>query len=412
MTARNHVFLPYASRRTKVASTLSLIRSALARGARCIWCEDKRDPQLVHDLADAQIAIDRAVVDAARLSGWLSEMADETSRAGYDGLVVLRDGSCADREPAEHGRYEATLDEVVQTVPVQLVCLYDRTSLRPELASELLCTHPHALIDDLICDNPHHLAPQLYLSKDREGELTQRLAAMRGRQLRENGDRRDLERRAELLRKTFEVIESERRALAREVHDELGQVLMAIHLRLQTASAASPGQFDDLAELVAGAGAAVQTFALELRPSLLDDLGLTAALRSFLKRRAQDAGIEIELDAMVERSALEPTVEMACFRIVQEAVTNVVRHAKAQHASVSLVARAKELDVTVRDDGVGFEPELARAAITAERGRLGILGMTERAALAGGVLAVESSPGRGTVVRARLPLAFAGAKST
>lgn len=411
MTAAKHVLVPYA-RHAKVASTLSLIRSSLARGARCIWCEDKRDAKLAHDLADAGIAIERAIVDASRLSGWLAETAEETSRAGYDGLVVLRDGGCMDRQAAEHGRFEARLDEVLSSRPVQLVCLYDRSSLGPVLASELLCTHPHAVIGDLICDNPHYLSPAIYLSKEREGELEHRLSAMHARQLRENDDRRNLERRAELLRKTFEVIEAERCALAREVHDELGQLLTAIHLRLQTASAAIPGHFDDLADLVAGAGAAVQSFALELRPSLLDDLGLTAALRSFLKRRARDAGIEIELDATLDRSALAPAVETACFRIVQEAVTNVVRHAKAQHASVSLIARTRQLDVTVRDDGVGFEPELATAAMSAARGRLGLLGMAERAALAGGELAVESSPGRGTIVRARLPLALAGARAT
>jgi signal transduction histidine kinase len=404
------VFLPYASRRTKVASTRSLIRSSLARGARCIWCEDKRDPKLVDELGDGGLAIERAMVDASRLAGWIAEMTDETSRAGYDGLLVVRDGSCADREPAEHGCYEARLNGVLASRPVQLVCLYDQSTLRPPYAAELLATHPQALIEDLLCDSPHYLPPEVYLCRERE--LDVRLEAMRARQLKEDNDRRDLDRRAELLRKTFEVIEGERRALAREVHDELGQLLTAIHLRLQAASAAHPGELDDLAELVSGAGAAVQSFTHELRPSLLDDLGLTAALRSFVRRRARDAGIEIEIDAMLEPSALAPAVETACFRIVQEAVTNVVRHAKAQRASVSLIARAKELDVTVRDDGVGFEPELATSAMAAARGRLGLLGMAERAALAGGELAVESSPGRGTVVRARFPLTFSGARAT
>lgn len=206
-----------------------------------------------------------------------------------------------------------------------------------------------------------------------------------------------------LSRKLIEAHEAERRSIARELHDDFGQVLTAIKLNLMTHER---DQAESVA-LVDGAIARMRDLAQDLRPPLLDELGLEASLRWFVEREARRAGLQLEL--RLEAPAVRPSaeVETTCFRVVQESITNVIRHAQARRVEVELRAEGRELILTVRDDGKGFDVAAAhRRAVRG--GSQGLLGMQERAALVGGTLQVESAPGSGTVVRARLPLAGAG----
>jgi PAS domain S-box-containing protein len=212
-----------------------------------------------------------------------------------------------------------------------------------------------------------------------------------------------------LSRRVLAVQEEERRAVARELHDELGQVLTAVRLNLQTLRRRSrdpelgPIFEDGLAQLET-AIAEVRALSTRLRPTILDDLGLEAALRSHLERSRVRAEIELDTAISLPQKRLDPAVETACFRIVQEAMTNVVRHAAARRLAVSLQALDGELVLSVRDDGHGFDP--AAAAERAARGEsAGLSGMEERAQLAGGRLEIRAAPGRGTEVRAVFPLA-------
>ena len=212
-----------------------------------------------------------------------------------------------------------------------------------------------------------------------------------------------------LSRRVLTVQEEERRAVARELHDELGQVLTAVRLNLQTlrrrsADATLGPVFEDGLALLETAIAEVRALSTRLRPTILDDLGLEAALRSHLERSSVRAELALDTDIRLPGRRLDPAVETACFRIVQEAMTNALRHAEASHLAVALRVVTGELVLSVRDDGRGFD--LAAAAGRAARGEsAGLSGMEERAQLAGGRLEMNTAPGRGTEVRALFPLA-------
>ena len=147
----------------------------------------------------------------------------------------------------------------------------------------------------------------------------------------------------------------------------------------------------------------VRAISLDLRPSMLDDLGLESALRWYLGRQAERAGLTTEFTADLIDVQLPPEVGTACFRVVQEALTNVVRHARARHVRVELRRRGATLRLNISDDGVGFDPREAQAR-SAHGASLGLVGMQERVLLAGGELIIEAAPGRGTTIRAHFPL--------
>jgi signal transduction histidine kinase len=201
-----------------------------------------------------------------------------------------------------------------------------------------------------------------------------------------------------LSRKLIEAQESERRAVARELHDDFGQALTAIRLNLKKGGSDPSENI----QLVDQAIQRMRELAQDLRPSILDDLGLPAALRWYVAREAKRAGIELRLEA-TDLPRLPAAVEITCFRLVQEALTNIVRHAQARQVEIELAVREGSLVLTVRDDGKGFDP---RAALRrAARGHsVGLLGMKERVSLAGGELEIDSAPGRGTLIRARFPI--------
>jgi two-component system sensor histidine kinase UhpB len=206
-----------------------------------------------------------------------------------------------------------------------------------------------------------------------------------------------------LTRRLLEVQETERRSIARELHDEVGGVLTAVKLNLQslrrprTGDAAEAALADGLA-LVDGAIQSVRSLSLDLRPAVLDDLGLIPALKSYCERQAQRAGIPIELalDAIDVKPA--PQLESACFRIVQESVTNALRHANARRIQIALHRVDASFSLEIADDGDGFDVAAARKRGFAGAS-IGLLGMEERANLLGGRLSIDSAPGAGVRVR-------------
>lgn len=216
------------------------------------------------------------------------------------------------------------------------------------------------------------------------------------------------ERSQSLSHRLLEVQETERRALARELHDEIGQVLTAVKLNLQAVErivVAEPAaqRVADGIVMVEQAIGQVRSLSLDLRPTILDDLGLIPALQWYLGRQAERLGIPLRLTAAPLAERQHRTVETACFRVVQEAVTNVARHAGARNVWVEVAQRDGELRVSVRDDGAGFD--VAGVKQRARRGEhAGLLGMEERVALAGGRLEIDSRPGDGTTITAQFAL--------
>jgi PAS domain S-box-containing protein len=201
--------------------------------------------------------------------------------------------------------------------------------------------------------------------------------------------------------------EAERRHLARELHDEIGQTLTALRLNLQAVrSRTGPegqGPLEESLGLVAQTIEQVRNLSLDLRPAMLDDLGLTAALRWYVNRQAKRADYVAELDLDEALPRLPPAQETMCFRVVQEALTNVARHAQASQVWIAIRRAGSQLSLSVRDDGVGFDVNAARQRAVHGAG-LGLLGMEERVHLAGGRLEIHSTAGEGAEIRVELPL--------
>lgn len=209
-----------------------------------------------------------------------------------------------------------------------------------------------------------------------------------------------------LSRRVLTTQEAERRRVAIELHDELGQALTAIRLNLQAQARAMGGSGDgsmaDNLRIVDDAVHQVRRLAAALRPSVLDDLGLIPALRWLAEQSATRGDLAVGFHTAAQDVRLAPEVETACFRIVQEALTNVVRHARATRVQIELQFADDLLVLSVQDDGCGCDPATMSAHAVAG-GSVGLLGMRERAALIGGQLEVESSPECGCTVRLRCP---------
>ena len=199
------------------------------------------------------------------------------------------------------------------------------------------------------------------------------------------------------LRRIVAAQELERQRLARELHDETGQALTSILLGLkQLEGAESPEAVTALRELVVATLQDVRRLAVELRPKVLDDFGLVPALERLTSGFAEHTGIAVDLEASAIGERLPVEVETAIFRIVQEALTNVVKHAHAQRVSVLVTRAAGRIKAVIEDDGTGFDP-------AATDGGVGLIGMRERIELLDGSLVVETSRTSGTTIAAEVP---------
>jgi signal transduction histidine kinase len=211
-----------------------------------------------------------------------------------------------------------------------------------------------------------------------------------------------------LSRQLMAAQETERRRLAGELHDETGQALTALQMNLRALQARAemppdPTVLKESLGILEQTLQQVRDLALDLRPSILDDLGLVAALRWYAERLAQRTGLTIEFLANRAHAPLSAESKTACFRVAQEALTNVARHAGARKVALELRSGPKDVQLIVRDDGIGFDVEAARRG--AVRGKsLGLLSMQERVTLLGGHIEICSAQSRGSEIRARWPV--------
>lgn len=206
------------------------------------------------------------------------------------------------------------------------------------------------------------------------------------------------------LRRVVQAQELERRRLARELHDETGQALTSILLGLkplEEALANHPARsaLAELREHVVSALQDVRRLAVELRPAVLDDFGLVPALERLTDAFAEQTGIHVDFHSALGETRLPSETESALYRVVQESLTNIVKHADAHNVSVSVVRRESGVAAVIEDDGAGFDSRIVR-----EDG-VGLLGMRERLALLDGRLEIESRPGAGTTIVAEVPVA-------
>lgn len=222
--------------------------------------------------------------------------------------------------------------------------------------------------------------------------------------------------RAQLHELSMRVVtaqEEERKRISRELHDDTAQALTAQLLRLKALEASGrtvePALLSDLIEMTAQTLESVRHMAHELRPPSLDDLGLHASLEGLVAQYQERFGLRVLLSAERPKRRLPPEVELTVYRIVQEALTNVAKHARATRAVVTLSVDPTRVLARVEDDGVGFDPTVRDLA---DGAGLGLFGMEERAMLIGGSLTIRSTPGSGTTVEVIAPLEPAAESST
>jgi len=261
-------------------------------------------------------------------------------------------------------------------------------------------------------------APVADVGRDEVGRLGRALEAMRAglrdhvRLVAQNA--RLVERdaaRAARLRDVLEAQEGERRRVARELHDETSQSLAAVALAVDRAEEAlregRPPALAEVRTLALRTLEEVERIVRDLRPAALDDLGFASAVQAIADRELGRRGVAVrcELDGALD-GRLSREAETALFRMLQEALGNAAKHARASQVLVEVLASEGEVVASVEDDGVGFDPALAPRG--SGRGGFGLLGLRERAELLGGAVLVDSTPGQGTRVEIRLPLAPGG----
>jgi signal transduction histidine kinase len=248
----------------------------------------------------------------------------------------------------------------------------------------------------------------LYLTEKRDGDFTQQdedvivLLAAQAAVAIENARLYERVER-DTLRRVIEAQELERTRLARELHDETGQSLTSVLLGLRGVEEARNAEETREAaaavrELVVQTLQGVRRLAVELRPSALDDFGLLPALERLTDTFSAQTGVAVELESTLTKVRLPAEVETVVYRIVQEALTNVTKHARASRVSVFLARKEGAVAAVIEDDGVGFD------STRAEDGGLGLLGMRERIGLMGGRFTVESRTGAGTTIAVEVPL--------
>lgn len=289
--------------------------------------------------------------------------------------------------------------------PVALDQLAIKDGIRSYLSVPIMSQHTLIGALNLFSDHPRAFAPEVI---DVASEVGSQLAvAIQNARLFEQ-----VRAGAESLRLMSQQLvraqEDERRHIARELHDEVGQSLTAALLNLQILSSLTdlaelPARLDDSLSLIDRVLRQVRTLSLNLRPALLDDLGLAPALRWLVSRQSERAGFDAQFSADFVDERFAADIEITCFRAVQEAITNIVRYAQAQCVTVELLKPGNDLCVNIRDDGIGFD--VAAALQRAAHGHsMGLLSMQERVLLLGGRMRIESAPGHGSMIEVRLPL--------
>jgi signal transduction histidine kinase len=244
-------------------------------------------------------------------------------------------------------------------------------------------------------------------------ETERKIAGLQAARLQESQQREIM--RGELFGRVVAAQEAERQRIARDLHDETGQSLTAIGMglrglagRLSSRNKEALGTLHKLESLTADSLKELQRLISDLRPSHLDDLGLSAALRWYAGRIQEHSPISVRVDIAGEECDLDEAMKIAIFRIIQESLTNIIKHAHATHANIYLRFEEKNVRIHVRDNGIGFDLERAKQQRTS-RPSLGLAGMQERAALLGGTVSVQSRPGYGTEVEALIPYHHNGA---
>jgi signal transduction histidine kinase len=416
----DHVCALYDDRDAEVAIAASYIRTGLERNELCVGIVDDGGKKILDALAsegidtDAEMRRGRLVIFEKPLAhglqtrdmlGKIEDYARGARSTGYAGVRIVGEMTWAlgsDVKALAEFEARLNLNRVWERHACVGLCQFDVRRFTPEALREMIIMHPLVIIGDRVCRNPYYVPPEQYLSRDwPQHEAEWMMTNLEQLQQAQDNLQASQERYRALSRRLLEQQEHERASLARELHDQLGQSLVAVALNLEAIkgdlSPAASARIPESKQAIKKMIEQVQTLAFELRPSTLDEFGLVGALRRLASRHGERTGVYASVHATPADVRAPLEIETVCFRIAQEALSNVARHARARQVEVTLALQDGAFEITVRDDGVGFNVERQRSG-------LGLVGMNERAELAGGRLDIESAPGAGTTVRARFPL--------
>ena len=328
--------------------------------------ENSKDALYVHDLTGCYTSVNRA---AERLSGYTRE-----ELIGRHFSILLN----PEYERHVRGHLERKADEPSEST-------YE---------TEIVTKHGHSV--------PVEISSRLILA---DGAAV----AVQGC-LRDVSERKRVQAAARTYsRRLIEAQEGERRRMSRELHDQVGQILTAVKMNLHVLrkKCSAPeilASIEDNMKVIDEAVDQVRDLSVDLRPLLLDDFGLVVAVRWYLDRQAKSCGVPADFTthSLGEDDRFSSELETACFRIVQEAVTNVARHAHASRISVVLERVGQDLILLISDDGAGFDMKVLRTSAAT----LGLRSMEERVQAMGGSITIDSAPDRGTAICARLPIPY------
>ncbi len=320
--------------------------------------------------------------------------------------IVLLGAVAGTAATAEFGRLEpgqspVALGVALAVAGVSLTVLVNAVILRVALS-------PLKLLEDTAAQvqkgNMAARAPGSRLADPELDRLTRTFNGMLDTQAEDRQRLRDVAARA------LDAEEEERKRIARELHDETAQSLAALLIRLRLARGVADRQeqdelLDDMRREIGSTLEGVRRFARGLRPPALDELGLPAAVESHARGLRDSVGLQVTVEAETIEGQLSSQAELALYRIVQEALSNVVRHSGSSEARVTLTYSGEAVVAIVCDSGRGFVPAAASGGRGGGGGGLGIFGMKERAAYVGGELDIHSAPGEGTIVEATVPVA-------
>jgi signal transduction histidine kinase len=416
-----HLCLIYDTKEQQLAAALPYLRAGLERRERCLYIADENSGAAVLDaLRKGGIEVDRHLRNGALIVAgkqetylshgrfdpdlWINFLSQATDEAGdgkFSGLrTLLGEMTWAlgeDTAPDSLIEYEAKLTYFVRDHDVRVLCQYNRNRFSPELVLGVIRTHPVVVYGGIICKNPYYVPPEEFLKPDQASREVERLLnnILTWEQ--------SLDQLRALAARLHSAREEERSRVAREIHDELGQALTAIKIEFSSVLRDLPEELAEsrgqsILRLLDQTIESVRRIGTELRPGILDDMGLAAALEWAAEDFQTRTGTKCQISLPDEDIALDPERATALFRIFQETLTNVARHADATRVDVRLAKESGNLILEVRDNGKGISDEQLSAGRS-----LGILGMRERVLLLGGTLTISGTPGKGTTVRVLIP---------
>jgi len=430
----DHQSLIYEGSEDRFGVAIPFIRIGLDRGEKCIWIADDGMEAGVRNAMRAQgIDVERAVAtgslvfatkddaflkdgafDPERMPAFWEKTTAEAARQGFAALRATGETEWLFSTPPGHERwheYESHLTHVLADLNSFALCQYNRRRLPPGFILDVIHTHPTVIYHGVVCRNMYHVPLEEFLAPNQTAREVERLlTTIRERAEIESTLRRQRNELRTLANRLMYAQDDERRRIATMLHETTAQDLAALKMLLarlnRTADRLGDGERNALRESISLAEQAmtdIRTVSYLLHPPFLDEVGLLSALRWYAGGFGERSGIKVDLDLQDSLERLPLDTETVLFRVVQESLTNIHRHAGSKAARIRLRRDAETLVLEIEDQGSGI-PSASLKHIASGGAGVGIAGMSERIEQLGGRLEVISSD-HGTTVRVWLPLA-------